>query len=123
MDKYLLIILFHLFFVVPLFLFVGFQRAATPEWLYNVMFGLGLLLLLYHGVKSVIRLYAKSPIVWVNLFHAVLIAPLIIYIGYFGKKTERAAYELLLMAAFAALGYQLKNLIVVSQTFVTTPEV
>ena len=102
--------------MVPLFLYVGFQRAATPEWLYNGLFGLGLLLLVYHGAKGFIRLIAKSGMAWINLIHAFLIAPLLIYIGYFGKKTERPAYELLLMAGFAALGYHVKSLIVLSNT-------
>lgn len=116
MDAHLLLALFHIIAVVPLFLYVGFQRAATPEWLYNGLFGLGLLLLVYHGAKGFIRLIAKSGMAWINLIHAFLIAPLLIYIGYFGKKTERPAYELLLMAGFAALGYHVKSLIVLSNT-------
>lgn len=118
MDAHLLIAIFHIAAVVPLFLYVGFQRAATPEWLYNVLFGLGLLLLVYHGAKAFIRIMAKSGMAWINLVHAILIAPLLIYIGYVGKKTERPAYELLLMAGFAALGYHVKSLIVLSNTYV-----
>jgi hypothetical protein len=118
MDVHLLLALFHIAAVVPLFLYVGFQRAATPEWLYNVLFGLGILLLVYHGAKGFIRLLAKSGSAWINLIHALLIAPLLIYIGYFGKKTERPAYELLLLAGFAALGYHVKSLIVFSNTYV-----
>jgi len=118
MDKHLLIALFHIVFVVPLFLYVGFQRAATPEWVYNLMFGLGLVVLAYHGVKSVIRLVSGSMGAWVNLIHVIVVAPLLIYIGYLGKKTQRPAYEILLMVGFAALGYHLKSLIEVSQTYI-----
>jgi hypothetical protein len=118
MDPHLILALFHIIAVVPLFLFVGFQRAATPEWLYHVLFGLGILILVYHGIKAVIRIWAKSASAWINVFHAALIAPLLIWIGYYGKKTGRPAYELLLMAGFAALGYHLKNLMVITQTFI-----
>lgn len=118
MDIHLLLALFHIIGVVPLFLYVGFQRAATPDWLYHVVFGLGIVLLVYHGAKAAIRIMAKSASAWINVFHAALIAPLLIWIGYFGKKTERPAYELLLIAGFGALGYHLKNLIVLTQTFI-----
>jgi len=116
MDKHLLLSIFHIIGVVPLFLYVGFQRAATPEWLYHFLFGLGLLLTVYHGIKGIMRVYAKSASAWINLFHALLIGPLLIWIGYYGKKTERPAYELLLMAAFAALGYHLKSVLFLTNT-------
>ena len=117
MDAHLLIALFHLVAIVPLFLYVGFQRAATPDWLYHVLFGVGLLVLAYHAMKSFTRWVAKSPSVWINLIHVAIIAPLLIWIGYFGKKTGRPAYEMLLMVGFAALGYHLKSLVVLAQTF------
>ena len=117
MDKHLLLSLFHIALVIPFFLYIGFQRAATPEWIYNVMFGLGLLVLVYHGSKAIVRLVAKSPGAWINLIHVFVMAPLMIYIGYTGKKTQRPAYEMLLMVGFAGLGYHLKNLIVSTQTF------
>jgi hypothetical protein len=65
---------------------------------------------------------AGSSATWINAFHAVLIAPLLLWIGYHGKKTERPAYELLLIAGFGALGYHLKSLIVISQTFVKSSD-
>lgn len=110
MDIHLLLSIFHILFVVPLFLYVGFQRAATPEWVYNMLYGIGLLLVVVHGYKTIIRIYAKSSYVWVNLFHAFLIAPLLLWIGYEGKKTQRPYYELLLIAGFGALGWHLKSL-------------
>ena len=118
MDKHLLLALFHIVLVTPLFFYIGFQRAATPEWVYNLTFGLGLVILAYHGSMSVIRLMTQTMGAWVNLIHAVLLAPLLLYIGYNGKKTQRPAYEMLLMVAFAALGYHLKSLIVATQTFI-----
>ena len=118
MDLHLLIAVFHVAFVVPLFLWVGFNRAATPEWAYTFLTGLGILVFLYHGYKAVGRWFAKSPVIWVNLIHMILVAPLLLWIGYNGKKTERPAYEMLLLLAFGALGYHLYTMVLVSQTFV-----
>jgi len=113
MDIHILLSIFHILFVVPLFLYVGFQRAATPEWLYNVLYGLGLLLLVFHGYKAIVRVYAKSGAAWISLFHTFLIAPLLLWMGYEGKKTGRPYYELMLIAGFGALGYHIKTIVMI----------
>lgn len=122
MDAYFLVAIFHVAVIVPLLLWVGFNRAATPEWLYSVLFGLGILVLVYHSYKAVSRLIAASPVVWINLIHVLLIAPLLIWIGYYAKRTERPAYDMLLIVAFGAFGYHLYKLVVMSQTFVKAHE-
>ncbi len=111
MNSHIVLSLFHIFFVVPLFLYVAFQRAACPDWLYLALFVLGIVLLVYHGIKAAWRLSKGSSSAWINVFHAALIAPLLIYIGYFGKKTPRPAYELLAMAGFAAVGYHIYSML------------
>lgn len=121
-DKYLLVAIFHVAVVAPLLLFVGFNRSATPEWVYNLLTGLGVLILVYHGYKAVGRLAAKSPYAWVNLIHALLVAPLFLWIGYNGKKTGRGPYDMLLLVAFAAFCFHLYKIIVMSQTFVNPIE-
>ena len=123
LDKYFLVVLFHVVLFAPSLMYVGFMRAATPEWVYNVLFGVGLLVLVYHGMKAVVRFAAASPIIWVNLIHVLLVAPLLIWIGFHGKKTQRPAYDMLLMAAFAVFGFHLYKLIVISQTFIGAQEV
>ena len=122
MDTYLLIGILHVVVIVPFLLWVGFNRAATPDWVYHVLFGTGMLIILYHGFKAIGRYFAKSPVLWVNLLHVFLVAPLLLWIGYHEKKTERPAYDMLLIAAFGAFGYHLYKLIVVSQTFIKSPE-
>ena len=52
-----------------------------------------------------------SSSLWVNLIHMFLVAPLLLWIGYHGKNTGRAAFEMLLMLAFTALGYNLYGLV------------
>jgi hypothetical protein len=117
MDGYLLLVVFHVAVIAPTLMFVGFSRAATPDWLYNVLFGVGLLVFAYHGYKAVTRLVARSPVVWVNLIHTLIVAPLLIWIGFHGKKTGRPAYDMLLMTAFAVAGFHLYKAVVISQTF------
>ena len=123
MDTYLLIGILHVVLIVPFLLWIDFQRAATPEWVYHVLFGTGLLILAYHGFKAVGRFFAKSQFLWVNVIHVLFVAPLLIWIGYHAKKTERPAYDMLLIVAFGAFGYHLYKLVVISQTFVKTHEV
>lgn len=123
MDPYLLIAILHVVLIVPFLLWIGFQRAATPEWVYHVLFGTGLLILAYHGFKAVGRFFAKSQFLWVNVIHVLFIAPLLLWIGYHAKKTERPAYDMLLIVAFGAFGYHLYKLVIMSQTFVKSNEV
>jgi bacteriorhodopsin len=110
MNSHVVLSLFHLFVIVPSLLYVAFQRAASAEWVYWTVFVVGLILLLVHSVKAAYKYILGSSSLWVNLFHALLIAPLLIYIGYNGKKTPRAAYEILAIAAFGALGYHAYNI-------------
>ena len=122
MDPYLLIAVLHVAFIAPFLLWVGFNRAATPDWVYSFMVGMGLLVLIYHAYKAVGRWFAKSPVLWINLIHVLFVAPLILWIGYHEKKTERPAYDMLLIVSFGAFGYHLYKMVVISQTFITGPE-
>ena len=115
MNSHVVLSLAHIFIIVPFLLYVAFQRAASPEWLYWTVFAVGLAVFMLHSVKSAYRYIAGSSYLWVNLLHALLIAPLLIYIGYNGKKTPRAAYELLAIAAFGALGYHVYNILMQTQ--------
>ena len=111
MDTHIILSLFHLFLVVPFFLYVGFQRSATPPVVYTVLLALGVIITLYHGYKSWVRYMAASPSLWVNLLHFLYVGPLLIFIGSKGRDTPRWAYEVLLMFAFAAGGYHLYSLV------------
>jgi hypothetical protein len=110
-DSHLMLALVHLLFVVPLFLFVGVMRSSTPLWLYQSLLVIGLVIFVYHGYKLVVRLQTRSNYAWINAIHLLIIAPLLVYIGYYQKETQRSAYELLLMLGFAAGGYHLYSLV------------
>jgi hypothetical protein len=45
-----------------------------------------------------------------------IVAPLLAYIGYYGKETPSAAFEALLVLAFAAFGYHTYSLILLLNT-------
>ena len=107
--------MFHIFLVVPFLGYIFINRAATPNWVYNLLFCIGIFVLLYHFFKGILKFTTNSATLWINVMHVIIVAPLLIYVGYNEKKTPRAAYEMLGLLTFAALGYHLYNLIMLSQ--------
>lgn len=104
-NPHLVVALFHIFAVVPFLLYVAIQRTSIPVWVYWLLFAIGLLITIYHGAKAVLKYLEKLPSVWVNIIHAVYLGPLLIYMGWKKYDTPRAAYEILALFGFAALGY------------------
>ncbi len=86
------------------FLYIGIHKNATPTFIYNILLVLGLITLgvhLFIGYNKIKAL--KNP--WVNCIHLFIIAPILLYIGY-NKQTSRLLYyELLMLIAFASIGY------------------
>ena len=102
--------LFHILFVGGLFLYVGILKTKTYPPVFVLCFWLGILIILYHSVKLFIK-WKGGKSFWVNLIHIFIIGPLLIYIGYEKEKTSRKYFEILLMLAFASIGYHLYYLI------------
>jgi hypothetical protein len=117
MDSHLLLSLFHIFAVVPLFLYVAISKANTVTGVYGFLLVLGAILILYHGYKAWTRYLSGSSAIWINLIHVLYVAPLLIYIGYRERDTPRYAYELLALITFAALGYHTYYLIISMNVF------
>lgn len=115
MDKHFVLALFHILIIVPLFLYVGVYRAATHPGVYKALLALGAILVLYHGSKFISRLAMRSDYAYINALHALLFGPLLLYIGWHQQDTPRAAYEVLLMVTFAALGYHAFSLVRILQ--------
>jgi hypothetical protein len=111
LDNHFWTALFHVLVVTSLFLYVGFTRADTPSFVYTSLFAIGCVILVYHGYKLFLRLTNKSSSAWVNAIHIILIAPLLLYIGYHKKNTPRTAYELMLLLGFSAGGYHLFSMV------------
>jgi hypothetical protein len=110
MDSHTLIHLFHIFIVGSLFIYVGINREKINATLFPVLFYLGIGIIIYHLYKVYSYLKAGKGI-WVNLIHVFIIGPLLVYIGYYGTKTTRKFFEILLMLGFSATGYHLYYLL------------
>ncbi len=106
---------FHILFVAPFFLYIAFLRGQLQPWLFTVLLGLGVMILVYHAYKVMIKWQANSPSVWINIIHVLAVAPMMIYIGAKGYDTPRWAYEVLAMIGFAALGYHLYSIVTTIQ--------
>ena len=64
--------LFHILFVGSLFLYVGIQRTNIPKFFYPILLALAVVIFLYHGYKTYVKLSSgKTP--WVNLIHMFII--------------------------------------------------
>lgn len=103
-NKEFLVHLFHILIVGTLFLFVGIQRTNIPKISFPFLLGLSIIIILYHIFKAYTNII-KGNSYWVNLIHIFLIGPLLLYIGYYGERTARLFFELLLMLGFASIGY------------------
>ncbi len=114
-NGHLILALSHIFILAPGLLYVAFNRAASPHWVYAGLLFIGIGMMVYHGYRAFVRIVKKSPYAWVNLVHTFVIAPLLIYIGWNERNTPRAAYELLAMVGFAGIGYHIYSLITMLQ--------
>ena len=104
MNIDLFVHLFHILIVGGLFLYVGIYRTSIPKYLFPILLGLGVIIILYHILK-VYNYINQGKGYWVNLIHIFIIGPLLFYIGYNEEKTSRLYFELLLMTGFASIGY------------------
>lgn len=116
MDHHVLLALFHILIVSPLFIYIGVQRAGTPDLVFKGLIGLSGAIILYHLYRVYTKLKTGSSSLWINLIHVFLIAPLLFYIGYYEKETPRFAFEALLMLAFAGFGYHTYSLMLLFNT-------
>jgi len=100
----MIIHLFHILFVGPLFLYVGIKSTSIPKIMFPFLLGLGVFLMVYHFYLAYKKTVAGQS-AWINYFHALIVGPLLVYIGYTGIDTSRKFFEILLMLGMAAIGY------------------
>jgi hypothetical protein len=104
LDAHSIVSLFHILFVVPLFLYVGIKRTSIPKIMFPFLLGLGVFVMAYHFYLAYKKTIAGQS-TWINYIHALIIGPLLVYIGYTGLDTSRKFFEMLIMLGMAALGY------------------
>lgn len=103
--------IFHIAIIAPALLYVAIMRGQLSPWIFSLLSGVAIIIMVYHGYKSFIKWKAQSPSLWVNLLHIFLVAPLLLFIGSKGYDTPRWAFELLAMLGFASLGYHIYSII------------
>lgn len=92
--------LIHILIFSTLLGYIGIEQTKMPKYIYPFILFLGALVIVYHIYKS---LFKKDA--WVNYIHILIIGPLLVYIGINKEDTPRKAFEVVLMLAFASLGY------------------
>ena len=80
--------------------YVGIWKDKMPAFMYTVILTFGIVIILYHIFKA---FYKKDS--WVNLIHILVVGPILVYIGFMKKETPFKVFEIVLMLAFASLGY------------------
>lgn len=99
-TKLVIVHLFHILFVGGLFLYLGITKNACPTWLYTALIFLGIGIIIAHGLKLL-----SNPRSLISWFHVLLVAPLVIYIGYNNRHTDLVFYKLILLEGILAIGY------------------
>lgn len=96
--------LLHLIAIGPLFLYVGLYRDTVPDAIFQLLGVLGFLVLGYHAFRAYINL-KENKSAWVNWIHILLVAPLLLLLGYLKKDASRRYFEMMLILGFASIGY------------------
>jgi hypothetical protein len=86
------------------FFYLGIQKTNIPSALFPVLLVLGAGITAYHSYKA-LKYFNKGINPWFNIIHILLIGPILMYIGYQKNKTPNYVFELILMLAFASIGY------------------
>ena len=75
------IYLTHVLFSAPVFIYLGHNPEIKKDWLSKVIIGLGLFVVLYHLFKFYTA-WNLGYVNWVNIIHALVIGPLLIFAGW-----------------------------------------
>jgi len=98
MDLYLS--LAHIFVFAAFLLYIGVFQTKMPALMYPIILAFGVIVILYHVYKAIL---VKDA--WINYIHIFIVGPLLVFIGLYQKATPTKIFEIVLMVAFAALGY------------------
>lgn len=102
----------HVLITGPLLMYIGYIK-PTNIVLYNILLGLGTLLLFIFGYKIINKIITRSInqyTVW-YIIHFIIIVPLLIWCGIKQTKTPVVVFSLLLAIGCAAFGYHIFHLV------------
>jgi hypothetical protein len=100
MKEEFLLHIFHIFFVGVFFGYIGVQRTRIPDLVFPLLIVIGAFVILHHALI----IFRKGGKI-INWIHVLLVGPLLVYIGYFAKKTPTICFDFMLLLAFASIGY------------------
>jgi hypothetical protein len=104
MDYHFLLHLFHIFVVGLAFIYIGMRGSALNKAWFQGLLVVGLIIITYHAYLAM-KKYKLGKVPWVNMFHVLIVGPLLLLIGWRGASSPRYYFEFLLMLGFAAIGY------------------
>ncbi len=104
MTPHTVLQLVHILLFGPLLLAIGLDTGLHPTIPTVVIGTLGIFMLGYHAFRAYTK-YRQHLSFWVNLFHALIVAPPLLAIGYYGIHTPRWLREVVLMLGFTAIAY------------------
>ena len=90
----------HILFISTFLGYIGIMRDDLPKFLFPFILVVGIFIVAYHIYKSIFKKDA-----WINYIHIFIVGPLLVYVGLQKDKTPRKVFEIILMLAFASLGY------------------
>ncbi len=105
MDPRTVLQLAHILILGPLLVVIGL--GYVDAWSMAIA-GLGAFITLYHGFKVYTK-WTAGQAFWVNLFHALIVGPVLMAKGLL--DSPRYVDEFILMFGFAAIGYHALYLI------------
>ena len=115
-NKDIFVDFFYIGFVSPVLIYIGIQRAGSPEWLFQGLLAIAGVIMAYHLYFGYSNYKKGSSTLWLNAFHFLIVAPVLLWIGYYGKETTRYAFELVLLLGFGSLGYHIYSLVLKTLT-------
>ena len=92
--------LVHIFVFAAFLLYIGIVQQKMPAMMYPIILAFGVIVIAYHAYKSFL---VKDA--WINYIHIFIVGPLLVFIGLYQKGSPTKMFELVLMVAFAAIGY------------------
>ena len=88
---------FHMLFVVPLLLYIGYNSFSNSNMMFQLLFFVGLFVLGYHGYNALTKRKNIIP-----LFHIFMVAPALLFVGYFQRKIPSFGFNILIAIGLIA---------------------
>ena len=113
--------LFHVLVLGPLLIYVGWFGKKSNKYIFPLIFGIGVMAFIYHSF----RIFSPREVFnckntnydtvklelgimkTIYIFHALIIAPILIYVGWFGINSFSAIFPIILFFGIIGFFYHL----------------